>query len=154
MVRCSTYAVPAQARRARRTLAAAGVPSGDITLLTGQRAHDVRTELVGGFAGPVPPDAPFGKYAGPPRRRSQAAGGWSGDPDRRRQGTFGDVDVGVAAVCERGDHRTRLATELELRRLLRGASVPREAEERLVEELRAGHAVVIAPNAAAVGDPA
>ena len=154
MVRYSTYAVPAHARRARGTLAAAGVPPDDITLVTGHRAHDVRTEPVGGFAGPVPPDAPFGKYAGPPRRRSQAAGGWAGDPDRRRQGTFGDVDVAVAAVCEHGHHRDRLTTEPELRRLLREAQVPREAEERLVEELHAGHAVVIAPNAAAVSEPA
>ena len=57
------------------------------------RYHDVRKERVGGFAGPVEPAAPFGKYAGPPRRRWQAAGGYAGAPDRQRQGSFGDVEL-------------------------------------------------------------
>jgi hypothetical protein len=60
---------------------------------TGRRIHDVRSEPVGGWAGPVEPDAPVGKYAGPPRRRRQAAGGWAGEPDRQRQGTFADAEV-------------------------------------------------------------
>jgi hypothetical protein len=47
---------------------------------------------VGGFAGPVAPADPFGKYAGPPRRRWQAAGGYAGTPDRQRQGSFGDIE--------------------------------------------------------------
>ena len=57
------------------------------------RYHDVREERVGGFAGPVSPADPFGKYAGPPRRRWQAAGGYAGIPDRQRQGTFGDMEL-------------------------------------------------------------
>ena len=56
------------------------------------RYHDVRTERVGGFGGPVAPSDPFGKYAGPPRRRSQAAGGFAGTPDRQRQGSFADIE--------------------------------------------------------------
>jgi hypothetical protein len=52
--------------------------------------HDVRLEPVGGWAGPVGPDAPVGKFAGPARFRRQAAGGWAGDPDRERQGSFAD----------------------------------------------------------------
>jgi hypothetical protein len=55
--------------------------------------HDVRRERVGGFAGAVAPAAPFGKFAGPPRRRWQAAGGFAGDPDHQRQGSFGDVEL-------------------------------------------------------------
>ena len=57
-----------------------------------RRFHDVRSEPVGGWAGPIGPDAPVGKYAGPPRRRRQAAGGWAGDPDRQRQGSFADAE--------------------------------------------------------------
>ena len=57
------------------------------------RHHDVRRERVGGFAGPVMPSAPFGKYAGPPRRRWQAAGGFVGAPDRQRQGSYGDIEL-------------------------------------------------------------
>jgi hypothetical protein len=58
----------------------------------GRRAewHDVRFEPVGGWAGPIGPDAPVGKFAGPARQRGQAAGGWAGDPDRQRQGSFAD----------------------------------------------------------------
>jgi hypothetical protein len=56
------------------------------------RYHDVRQERVGGFAGPVSPADPFGKYAGPPRRRWQAAGGFAGAADRQRQGSFADIE--------------------------------------------------------------
>jgi hypothetical protein len=56
------------------------------------RYHDVRKEKVGGFGGPIAPSAPFGKYAGPPRGRWQAAGGFAGMPDRHRQGTFADIE--------------------------------------------------------------
>jgi len=52
--------------------------------------HDIRFERVGGWAGPVEPQAPVGKFAGPPRFRRQAAGGWAGDPDAQRQGSFAD----------------------------------------------------------------
>jgi hypothetical protein len=65
--------------------------------MRGRSMHDVRTEPVGGFAGVVPPEAPFGKFSGPARKRRQAAGGWAGDPDRQRQGSFADVDYGDAA---------------------------------------------------------
>lgn len=58
------------------------------------RYHDVRKERVGNFAGAVAPTAPFGKYAGPPRRRWQAAGGFAGAPDAQRQGSFADVQLG------------------------------------------------------------
>jgi hypothetical protein len=57
------------------------------------RYHDVRKERVGGFAGAVEPAAPFGKFAGPPRRRWQGAGSFAGNPDRQRQGSFGDVEL-------------------------------------------------------------
>jgi len=60
---------------------------------TGRRFHDVRSEPVGGWAGPIGPDAPVGKFAGPPRRRRQAAGGWAGEPDRQRQGSFADAEA-------------------------------------------------------------
>jgi hypothetical protein len=56
------------------------------------RYHDVRKERVGAFAGSVAPSDPFGKFAGPPRRRWQAAGGFAGTPDRQRQGSFADVE--------------------------------------------------------------
>lgn len=54
--------------------------------------HDVRREPVGGFAGPVAPNAPVGSFGNVRRRRWQGKGAFAGDPDRQRQGSFGDVD--------------------------------------------------------------
>jgi hypothetical protein len=56
------------------------------------RYHDVRTERVGGFGGPVNPNAPVGKYAGPPRMRWRASGGFVATADDQRQGSFADID--------------------------------------------------------------
>lgn len=84
----------AQLSRVRRFLRAR--PEG------GRRIHhDVRSEPVGGWAGPIEPDAPVGKFAGPPRLRRQASGGWAGEPDRQRQGSFADGEH-VAADADLG----------------------------------------------------
>jgi hypothetical protein len=56
------------------------------------RYHDVRTERVGGFGGPVDPDSRVGKYAGPARMRWRASGGFVAAADDQRQGSFADVD--------------------------------------------------------------
>jgi hypothetical protein len=132
-VRCDTYSGEPEARRAMRALEADGVPTADIHLLSGRRFHDVRREPVGGFAGPVDPDAPVGKYAGPARIRRQAAGGWVGAPDGQRQGTYGDADLG---------------TDGEFRRILSDSSLPEETIERLLGDLHAGRAVVVSDDAA------
>jgi hypothetical protein len=62
------------------------------TVLTGTRICDVRREPVGGFAGPVAPNAPIGTYGDRQVPRRQGAGGFAGDPDRQRQGSFADTD--------------------------------------------------------------
>ena len=67
------------------------------------RHHDVRQERVGGFAGPVMPSAPFGKYAGPPRRRWQAAGGFSGRPTDSARVRTATSSVTVAAEGRTSD---------------------------------------------------
>ena len=69
-------------------------------VVTDSHYHDVRKERVGSFAGPVPPAAPFGKFAGPPRRRWQAAGGFAGDPTasaRARSATSSCIAGAVGA---------------------------------------------------------
>ena len=76
-----SYLTDVAARRAVEGLRARGVPARDIRLLTGSRLGDVRREPVGGFAGPVGPDAPVGTYGGRQVLRSQAAGSFAGDPD-------------------------------------------------------------------------
>jgi hypothetical protein len=63
-----------------------------MTKILKRRLGDIRQEPVGGFAGPLGQDAPVGAYGGGVVRRRQGAGGFAGDPDRQRQGSFGDVD--------------------------------------------------------------
>ena len=63
---------------------------------SGSRLPDVRREPVGNFVGRVGPDDPVGSFASVPRLRRQGAGAFAGDPDRQRQGSFGDHDLGHA----------------------------------------------------------
>jgi hypothetical protein len=141
---CETYLTIAKARRVAAGLHAAGVPEHDIGVIAGSDYHDVRAEGVGGFGGQVDPDAPFGKYAGPARRRWQAAGGFSGMPDRQRQGSFADVEGDLSISYDRGGEHTRLTGDAMARRLLTRANVPGDVAERVVDELHHGHAVMLA----------
>jgi hypothetical protein len=135
-----TYPNEIAARRAVEELRAGGV---DVRLLVGSALHDVRREPVGGFAGPVGPDAPLGTYGGTVVRRSQAAGGFSGDPDRQRQGSYADADRIVIVDHE----RSRITGRRGVRRLLRRAALDAEAVEHIVGELRLGRAVVLVADA-------
>jgi hypothetical protein len=63
----------------------------------GRTLPDVRREPVGNFAGRVAPDDPVGSFGNVPHQRRRAPGAFAGDPDRRRQGSFGDHDLGHAA---------------------------------------------------------
>ena len=56
--------------------------------------HDIRREAVGGYAGPVSPNAPIGTYANGVLLRHQGAGSFAGDPDLQRQGSYADVGRG------------------------------------------------------------
>jgi hypothetical protein len=58
---------------------------------------DVRREPIGNFVGRVGPDDPVGSFGNMPSLRRQGAGAFAGDPDRQRQGFFGDHDLGHAA---------------------------------------------------------
>jgi nucleotide-binding universal stress UspA family protein len=138
---CKSYSSEAVARHAMRALTAAGVPRRDVLLLTGRRLHDIGHEAVGGFAGAVSPSSPVGTYAGPPRLRRQGRGGFAGDPDEQRQGSFADADAIV--TVEDGAGRSQVADHLRLQRLLWRAALAGSAADRVIEELRAGHAVVL-----------
>jgi hypothetical protein len=59
--------------------------------------HDIRSTPVGGFAGPIGPNAPVGIFASPVVLGRQAAGGFAGEPDQQRQGSFAEVEY-VASV--------------------------------------------------------
>lgn len=140
---CESYSSEVAARRAVRSLTAVGVPEGDVRLLIGRPVREVREEVVGGFAGAVDPRAPVGTYTGAPRRRRQGAGSFAGDPDRQRQGSFADADTDAIATVEDGAGRSHPASGAVVRRLLWRSGLAGAAADRVIDELRAGHAVVL-----------
>jgi hypothetical protein len=138
-----TYPTELAARRAVDALRATGVAERDIRLLVGRAPRDMRREPVGGFAGPVAPDAPIGTYGGRVIQRRQGAGSFAGDPDRQRQGSFADTDR-VVIVTYRGDAERARSTGLRgARRLLRRAALDDDAVDRAVGELHQGHAILL-----------
>ena len=137
---CSTYHDPASARSSVDEF---GGAARNVRLLIGERRHDVRHEIVGGFAGPVPPDARVGTFASVPRLRGQGKGPFAGDADARRQGSFADTDRDVVLT---GAH-AHVVGDVRLRRLLHDAGLDPDSTERIVDELHTGHAVVLAEDA-------
>jgi hypothetical protein len=140
---CSTYPTETAARRAVDGLRAGGVAARDIRLLTGRAPHDVRRAPVGGFAGPVGPDAPIGTYGGRVLARRRGAGGFAGDADDRRQGSFADMDRVVIVTFQDGAERTRITGLRGARRLLDRAALEDDALDRAVHALHHGQAVIV-----------
>jgi hypothetical protein len=138
-----TYPTESGARRAIEALRATGVPAHDIRLLTGRRLSDVRREPVGGFAGPVAPDAPVGTYGNRPVLRRQGAGSFAGDPDHQRQGSFADTDRVVIFTYSGSAERARVTGLRGARRLLSRAALDDDTIDRAVGELDRGHAIVL-----------
>jgi hypothetical protein len=134
-----TYATELAARRAVDALRATGVPAHDIRLLAGTAQRDVRHEPVGGFAGPVAPDAPVGTYGGRVLQRRQGAGSFAGDPDQQRQGSFADTDRVVISTHK----RARITGLRGARRLLRRAALGDDAIDHAVRELHNGRAILL-----------
>jgi hypothetical protein len=138
-----TYPTEVTARRAVEALRATGVPERDIRLLAGTAPRDIRREPVGGFAGPVAPDAPIGTYGGRVLQRRQGAGSFAGDPDQQRQGSFADTDRVVIVTYQGDAERARITGLRGARRLLRRAALDDEAIDRAVRELHEGHAILL-----------
>jgi hypothetical protein len=122
-----TYPTDVAARRAVETLRATGVPDRDLRLLAGSAPRDIRHEQVGGFAGPVAPDAPVGPYGGRVVRRRQGAGSFAGDPDQQRQGSFADTDRLLIVTYTSDTERARITGLRDARRLLRRAALDDDA---------------------------
>jgi hypothetical protein len=138
-----TYAAEVAARRAVEALRATGVPERDIRLLAGTAPKDIRHEPVGGFAGPIAPDAPIGTYGDRVVQRRQGAGSFAGDPDQQRQGSFADADR-VVIVSYKGDaERARITGLRGARRLLAHAALDDDALDHAVGELHHGHAILL-----------
>ena len=135
------------ARQAIEALRAAGASPRDIRLLKSRPLQNVRDELVGGFAGPVAPDAPVGNYGGVTRRRAQATGsfatGSARDPDRQREGSFADAERVVIVICKDAGEHSRVTGYRGVRQLLRRAALGDEAVDRALKELHIGHPAVL-----------
>jgi hypothetical protein len=151
-----TYPTEIAARRAVEALRATGAPKRDIRLLAGRAPRDIRHEPVGGFAGPVAPDAPVGGFAGPVApdapvgtyggrvlQRRQGPGSCAGDPDQQRQGSFADTDRVVIVTYTSDAERARITGLRGARRLLRRATLDDDAIDRAVRELHKGHAILL-----------
>jgi hypothetical protein len=138
-----TYSTEVAARRAIEALLAAGVAAYDIRLLIGTRPGDVRREPVGGFGGPVAPDAPVGTYGDRQILRRQGAGGFAGDPDNQRQGSFADTDRVVVITYRRDAERARITGLRGARRLLGRAALADDTVNRAVKALHMGYAVAL-----------
>ena len=141
---CSTYATAASARSGVDALRTAGVPGGNVRLLIGHPVRDTRREPVGGFAGPVGPNAPVGTFANVRRLRRQGTGSFAGAADRRRKGSFADIDRDLIVTRAHDGWHSHIVGDLALRRVLRGADFDDAERARVLDELRAGHAVIVA----------
>ena len=140
---CKAYSTEIAARRAVEALRATGERARDIRLLTGTRLGDVRREPVGGFAGPVAPDAPVGTYGDRQILRRQGAGGFAGDPDHQRRGSFADTDRVIIVTYDNDAERARVTGLRGARRLLGRARLDDETVDRAIQALHRGHAVVL-----------
>lgn len=151
---CRAYSDEQHAREEVQRLFASGAPPPAIRLVKGAPLHDLRAERAGTFAGTIGPDAPVGRFAGPPCRRRQGNGTFAGDADRRRKGSFADVERDVIVDFDRGAEHPHTATHGMLERLLSKVAGDGESAHRLVDELHHGHALVIAePPPPAAPDP-
>jgi hypothetical protein len=140
---CKTYSTEIAARRAVEALRATGVRARDIRLLTGTRLGDVRREPVGGFAGPVAPDAPVGTYGDRQVLRRQGAGGFAGDPDHQRQGSFADTDRVIVVTYDNDAEHARVTGLRGARRLLCRAGLDDDTVNGSISELHLGQTVAL-----------
>jgi hypothetical protein len=139
-----SYRSKAVARDAVNALKTAGVPARDLRLFAGSRQHDRRDEPVGEFAGRAGPSDPVGTFGNVPRLRRQGAGSFAGAPDLQRQGSFGDSNGEVVVEYDHGGEHSRVASDVEIRRLLLELGIDDDAAEVLLGELHSGSVVVLA----------
>ena len=143
-----TFPSEEAARRAIEDLKGASASPRHIRLLASRPPRDIRREPRGGFAGPVPPDAPVGSYAGVAQRGRRATGSFAtgsraDDPDRRREGSFADAERVVIVTYRDETERRRVTGYRGARQFLGRAGLDGEAVDRAVVQLHAGNAVVL-----------
>src|SRR5262249_53858277 len=118
-----TYDDEAAARCALQELRSAGVSGPPIRIVMTRPPRDVRRGAGGGFAGRVGPKAPVGPFANSVLLRRQAAGGFAGDPDEQRQGSFADVERVAIVPRQDDEEHCRLTDYRSVRQLLRRSAL-------------------------------
>jgi hypothetical protein len=136
---CKTYSDESAARQAAEALRN---ERQRIHLVAGCRRHDVRYEPTGGFAGPVPPDAPVGSFGNHRHLRREGNGTFAGDADRQREGTFSDSDRDVIVDYDHGGEHAHVAGDRTVRQLLHPAAG--DAADEYVDALHEGRVVLVA----------
>ena len=141
---CRAYPSEAIARRAIAGLRAAGLPPQGAQLVTGGPLHDLRREPVGKFAGRADPDAAVGTFANTTLQRWRPAGGFAGDPDHQREGSFADVDSHMVVNHDPGGgERTHVTGLGGLMALFIAAGLDQDGAKRALAQLRAGSSLVL-----------
>jgi hypothetical protein len=141
---CRAYPSKAAARRGVEDLRAAGLPPQNFHLITGGRLHDLRREPAGEFATTVGPQAPVRTFANTSVPRWRPGGGFAGDPDLQREGSFADADSHVVIHRDPGGHEhTHVAGLRELGALLIDAGLAPDASARALAQLLEGSSLVL-----------
>ncbi|HWK30426.1 MAG TPA: hypothetical protein VNS09_27920 [Solirubrobacter sp.] len=141
---CRAYPSEAAARRAIEDLRAAGLPPQGAQLFTGASRHDLRYEPVGEFVGRAEPQAPVGTFGNRAVRRWRPPGGFAGDPDGQRAGSFADTDRQTLVEHDPSGHVHTHVTSLHgVRSRMRAAGLEPLATDRAIAQMQAGATLVL-----------
>jgi hypothetical protein len=140
---CRSYASHEEARRAVEAALGTGVAGSGIRVLMGQPEQDARTEREGEFAGSTAPgDVVGGFEAG--HRRDEAAGGFAGESETQREGSFADADRETVTSYPGGGERVHVVGHREVHRVLRDAGLDEATAKRDADALHEGRILVLA----------
>ena len=102
------HLTPAAANETFQRLLADETPPIGLQLLRGRPTHDHHDQPIGGFAGPIAPDAPAGTFADRTVPRHRSAGDWASARNGRRQGSFGDTEHDELVTIDRAGNTSDL----------------------------------------------
>jgi hypothetical protein len=139
MVQCSAYTSHEEAAQAVQDLLAAGVSGDGIRVLMGEPERDARADEMGAFAGAVPAGAASGGFAG----TRDGMGGFAGDTDTQRGGSFADADRDVVTTYPDGIAQMRVAGHKRIKQYLMEAGLDEATAEKDVEALHMGRILVL-----------
>jgi hypothetical protein len=140
---CRSYASHEEARRAVEAALGTGIAGNGIRVLMGQPEHDARTEREGEFAGSTASGDVVGDFeAG--HRRDEAAGGFAGESETQREGSFADADRETVTSYPGGGERVHVVGHREVHRVLRDAGLDEATAKRDADALHEGRILVLA----------